>query len=190
MIFSLIVFVLVATAYVFWEYNIPKNATIMDIMKDFVDISPCVILLIFNRPWSAVFLCLCLMANMFIYDSWILGGLLFAAAYGSASVLATWFRPFDIVLAISSVGIIILLTVPIAIAYKGTVGFRSALFVYSILAVSPLTYAFSKTLNPGFLCLAIGDIGLGVYGACEKKWVKVAANILYFLGTCLVPMSL
>lgn len=190
MIFSLIVFILVATAYVLWEYNVPKNATIMDILKDFVDVSPCVILLIFNRPWAAIFLSLCLMANMFIYDSWIMGGLLFATAYGSASVLASLFSPFDILMAIFSVGMIAALTVPIAIAYKGTAGFRAALCVYSVLAISPLIYAFSKTINPGFLCLALGDIGLGLYGICEKKWVKVAANILYFLGTCLVPMSL
>ena len=107
MIFSLIIFVLVATAYVLWEYNVPKNATVMDILKDFVDISPCVILLIFNKHWAAVFLCLCLMANMFIYDSWILGGLLFALAYSYASVIASYFCPFNIILAIFSVGVIV-----------------------------------------------------------------------------------
>lgn len=190
MIFSLIVFAAISAAYVLWEYNVPKNATIMDILKDFVDISPCVILLIFNRPWAAIFLCLCLMANEFIYDSWVLGGLLFSAAYGSASIFASWFHPFSLAFAIFSVGIIVVLAVPIAIRYKGTAAFRAGICVYSILSVAPLIYAFLITLNPGFISLALGDIGLGVYGVCEKKWVKVAANILYFLGTCLVPMSL
>ena len=190
MIFSLIVFAAISAAYVLWEYNVPKNATIMDMLKDFVDISPCVILLIFNRPWAAVFLCLCLMANEFIYDSWILGGMLFAAAYGSASILASWFHPFSLAFAIFSAAVIVVLSIPIAIGYKGTAGFRVGICVYSVLSVAPLVYAFSITLNPGFISLAIGDIGLGVYSVCEKKWVKVAANILYFFGTCFVPMSL
>ena len=190
MIWSFVLLAPICAAYVLWECNVPRSATLMDILKDFVDVSPCLILFAFNRPWAALFLCLCLMANEFIYDSWVLGGLLFAAAYASASVLASWFHAFDILCAAMSVGFVAAISVPIAFAYKGTAGFKAGLCVYSVFAVTPLLYAFTKTLNPGFLCLALGDIGLGIYGACEKKWVKVAANILYFAGTCFVPLSL
>lgn len=190
MIWAAILFIPICAAYVLWEYNIPKNATVMDILKDFVDISPAVILLVFNRPWCAVFLMLCLVANEFIYDHWILGGLLFAAAYGSASVLATWFQSFDILLAIFALVMALGASIPIACAYNEKKSFKIGLVIYSVLAIAPLTYAFAKTANLGFICLIFGDIGLGINGNYEKKWLKVAANILYFAGTCLVPLAL
>ncbi|MBO7123282.1 MAG: hypothetical protein J6V90_08390 [Treponema sp.] len=190
MIWAFILFAPICAAYIFWECNIIKNNAVRVILKDFVDISPAVILLAFNRPWAAIFLMACLMANMFIYDNLVLGGILFAAAYASASVLASWFHPFDITCAAMSVGFVVASLVPIILLYKGEKKFKVGICVYALIAVVPLAYALSKTLNFGFLCLALGDIGLGGYEATNKKVVKIIANILYFAGTCLVPLSL
>lgn len=190
MIFSTVVFASVSVAYILWELGVPKNADVRDILKDFVDVSPCVLVLFFCRPWAAWFLCLCLMANVVIYDNRIFGGVLFIAAYASASIFASWFHSFDAALAFTGFFCAACVSLPISFYYKGDARFKAVIPVYSLLAVAPLLYAFGKTLNFGFLCLVLGDIGLGIYGGCEKKWVKVAANILYFAGTCFVPLSL
>lgn len=44
MIWSFALFVPICACYLMWEFNAIKNATIMDLMKDFVDISPAIIL--------------------------------------------------------------------------------------------------------------------------------------------------
>lgn len=103
MIWSFALFVPICACYLMWEFNAIKNATIMDLMKDFVDISPAIILLAFNRPQSAIFLMFCLMANEFIYDNWILGGALFAVGYATASFLACYGSGFYIVIALTAV---------------------------------------------------------------------------------------
>ena len=190
MIWSFILLIPICAFYLLWEFNVVKNATVMDLMKDFVDISPAVILLVFNRPWCAAFLMLCLMANEFIYDNWAIGGVLFAAAYGSASVLASSMVPFNgwyILLAAVAMAVV---AVPIAILYKGKAILKIGACSYSALALAPCVYALCATRNPGFLLLVLGDIGLGVYGITDNKYVKAGANLLYFAGTCLVPLSL
>lgn len=190
MIWSLAIFVPVCLCYVLWEFNAVKNATIMDLMKDFVDVSPAVILLVFNRPWADIFLALCLMANMFIYDNWILGGLLFAAAYGSASTLASSAVPFNLCFAIGAVMIMTVVSTPMAVYYKGKPVLKAGACVYAVASLAPCLYTFCVTANPGFLCLVLGDVGLGLYGLSNNNYVKAAANVLYFAGTCLVPLSL
>lgn len=190
MIWSFVLLAPICACYVLWECGVVKNVAARDLTKDFVDISPAVILLAFNRPWAAVFLMLCLMANMFIYDNWVVGGVLFAAAYMTASIFSAWLCPFDIMLVVFGLVLALGAAVPIAHACQGSALFKVGLVFYSVLAIAPLTYAFAKTANLGFLFLILGDIGLGVYEICGAKWVKVAANILYFAGTCFVPLSL
>ena len=190
MIWSFALFVPICACYLMWEFNAIKNATIMDLMKDFVDISPAIILLVFNRPQSAIFLMFCLMANEFIYDNWILGGALFAVGYATASFLACYGSGFYIVIALTAVLAILIFEIPLLIVWKGSARLKVCAACYGIIALLPCVYAFEITLNPGFLLLAAGDIGLGFYGVCEKKWIKIVANVIYFAATCFIPLSL
>ena len=190
MFYSIIVFILVAAAYVAWELNAVKNATIMDIMKDFVDVSPCVLMLCFNKPYCIIFLAFCLMANEFIYDNQILGGLLFITAYASASVLSSMYFDFKLVNLIICLIVMLFTEVPILLIYKGSVSEKITIGIYGILSLCPCLYAFSVTFNVGFMLLALGDIWLGIYGAMNNKCIKIVANLFYFAGTCFVPLIL
>ena len=190
MIWSLALFIPICIFYLLWEFNAVKNATVMDLMKDFVDISPAIILLVFNRPWAAIFLMACLMANEFIYDNWVIGGLLFTAGYAAASILASSVVPFNIWFAIGSALIMAVISTPMAIFYNGKAGHKVGACIYAVISLAPCLYAFCLTANPGFICLVLGDVLLGFYGLSNNKYVKIVANLFYFAGTCLVPLAL
>jgi len=184
MIWSIIAFITISLCYLLYECLCKK-----DILKDLVDISPAILLLIFNKPMAAWFLMFCLIANEFIYDNWIIGGLSFAVGYVLATLFATHFI-FNWINFLICIGTIIAVAIPIFILYKGKIIVKLGAIGYGLISIAPCLYAFSLTYNPGFLGLAIGDILLGIYGVTDNKWVRIVSDLFYFAGTCFVPLAL
>lgn len=190
MLVPAILFALISASYACWELGLIKNKTISSLLKDFADCAPCVLLLALGKPGTAWFLCLCLMANWTICDFWPMGFALFAGAYAEASIQAVWGAPLNLLNLGVCLGALLLAEVPLMILCKEKPAVKIGAGIYGFVSLAPCLYAFSVTFNPGFLCLALGDAGLGLDAAFGKKWIKITANFLYFAGLCLVPLSL
>ena len=182
-------FLAIGAAYLLRELRF-KESSAGDLLKDFVDVSPALILLPFCDLKAAVFLMACLIANEFIYDNVFIGAGIFAAGYVSASLVSVWgVLNFDkiyvaIVTFISTI-------VPLLSVWKGELKLKIGAGIYGGLTLPFLFYAFYATWNPGFLALAIGDALLLVGEILKKnKAVRIVSDLFYFFGTCFVPLSL
>lgn len=185
-----VLFLLAGACYLLRELKIAKKKAIVDLMKDFVDSSPAVIILPFCNFQSALFLMSCLIANEFIYDNIFAGAGLFAIGYVSASVISVW-GDFVAAKAIVSIGASAAAIIPLLAFWKGEAKMKAAAGVYGALTIPVLSYAFSITWNPGFLALAVGDALLIVAETMpENKAARVISDMFYFFGTCFVPLSL
>ena len=188
-IVSSVLFLAIASCYLIWKLTSIKESW-GDLLKDFVDVSPAVVLLFFSGYPAIVFLMACLVANEFIYDNIIVGAGLFAVGYVLSSLYSVWnpvnFAKMDIAIVTAISIIIIFLSV-----WKGEKKLKIAAGVYGALTLPILFYAFYVTWNPGFLALAIGDSLLLVGEMFPKnKTVRIVSDLFYFFGTCFVPLSL
>ena len=182
-------FLVVGAAYLLEELKF-KGGVVGDLLKDFVDASPAVILLPFCNQQAALFLMVCLIANEFIYDNLFVGAGLFAVGYASASLLSVW-GAFDLDKIYVGIVTTVSVIVPLLSVYKGDLKLKIGAGVYGGLTLSLLFYAFYVTWNPGFLALAIGDALLLVGEIFkENKAVRIVSDLFYFFGTCFVPLSL
>lgn len=189
MVWSISFFAVVCACYLLRELGVVKGVA-ADLLKDFVDVSPAVILLPFCGFKSALFLMSCLIANEFIYDNIFIGAGVFAAGYVSASLFSVWGVLNLDKIYISGVTAIAAI-VPLLAVYKGELKLKIGAGIYGGLTIPVILYAFYVTLNPGFLALAIGDALLLVGEMLkENKAVRIVSDCFYFLGTCFVPLSL
>lgn len=189
MIWSISFFAVVCACYLLRELSVVKGAA-ADLLKDFVDVSPAVILLPFCGFKPTLFLMLCLIANEFICDNIFIGAGVFAVGYVFASLFSVWGELSLDKIYMASVTTIAVI-VPLLAVYKGELKLKIGAGIYGGLTLPFMFYAFFVTWNPGFLALAIGD-ALLLVGEMLKgnKAVRIVSDCFYFLGTCFVPLSL
>lgn len=186
MIINLILASLVFISYMLWEIG-NFNKTINRILKFFVDLSPLIILL-FNRSIPCcIFLMLCLIANFVIFKNQTVGGIIFILAYSFASIYSVWGKEFNLIALFVALGIIILIELVVLNLYKGN---KIGVMIYGLTSSLLCIYAFIITKNFGFLCLMLGDTLLIADEIHKNKTVFLISDLLYFFGTCLVPLSL
>lgn len=186
MIINLILASLIFISYVLWEVG-NFNSIINKCLKFFVDLSP-LIILIFNKSIpSCLFLIFCLIANFVIFKNQIFGGILFIIAYSFASIYSVWGTEFNFISLIISFIIIIVIELVILKFYKDN---KIGVIIYGLTSSLLCVYAFIITKNVGFLCLMLGDTLLIVNEIHKNKTIFLISDLFYFLGTCLVPLSL
>lgn len=187
---SIVFYLVIGAAYVVWALKAVKLDCVNDLLKDFVDVSPALLCIVFHQYPAAVFLMCCLMANEFIYDNYFVGAGLFAAGYGFASVFAVVGKPFDWVALAVALGLVVTAAALVIVLYKGNKAYKIGAVVYGFACLAPCVYAFGATFNPGFLALVVGDILLILNEAFDKKPIRIASDLNYFFGTCFVPLAL
>ena len=186
MIINLILASLIFISYMLWEIG-NFNKIINRILKFFVDLSPLMILL-FNRSISCcIFLILCLIANFVIFKNQIFGGIIFIIAYSFASIYSVWENKFNIIALLISLITIIIIEFILLKFYKDN---KIGIIIYGLSSSLLCVYAFIITKNVGFLCLMLGDTLLIVNEIHKNKTIFLISDLFYFLGTCLVPLSL
>jgi len=186
MILNLSLGCLIFICYLLWEVG-DFNKVVNKCLKLFVDLSP-LIILIFNRSFaSCIFLMLCLIANFVIFKKQTIGGVIFIFAYSFASIYSVWNYKFNISAFFIAFGVILIVELLLLKFYKEN---KIGIIIYGFTSSLLCIYAFMETLNFGFLCLMLGDMFLIVNEIRKNKVVFLISDLLYFVGVCLVPLSL
>lgn len=186
MVLAIILGVVIFGCYLVWEFA-PLPEWAKSCLKMFVDASPLVAWLFYRTAPSFVFLLLCFIANMVIFSNNVIGAVVFIAAYCFASVFTAIGHDFELVKLLGSAGVVLALEAAVLLFYKEN---RIGVLVYGFTACLSCVYAFLASFNVGFLFLVIADFLLIVNEIHSDKRIFITSDFFYFLGLCLVPLSL
>lgn len=186
MALSVVLGLVIFGCYLLWEFA-PFPDWAKKCLKMFVDASPLFVWLFYRSAPSFVFLLLCFVANMVIFSNEIIGACAFVLAYGFASVFTAIGHDFELVKLLGSAGVVLALEAAVLLFYKEN---RIGVAFYGFTACLSCIYAFLVSLNVGFLFLVIADMLLIVNEIHSDKRVFITSDFFYFLGLCMVPLSL
>ena len=189
-----IVFALLACLfYCVWEYDLVKNDLIKSLCKDFVDLSPCLLLFFFFDIRCAVLLIGCVVANVLIDENDIMGALAFAFVYSFTAWLVYHTCEFNWIKLTVSLAIPLCLCGAILPFWKVDLLTKCLACVYAVGTLGSCLYTFSSCWNIGFLLLFFGDVSLIVsrleFKECVKRTIRTLSNCVYFFGVTLIPLA-
>lgn len=207
MIFSVVCAVVQIILWWLYKYNVVENFVNKlsdgkygegadDLLKDCIDVLPCILVIQYHNPLSLFFLLGCMIADKFIDDSMAVGGVMFLITYGLTSLSRIAKYEFNVIYWISAVLFILVAMIVIFSFLKGRLIEKIASACYGFTSLVLCIVAFLYTHNLGFVCLVIGDILLVVReifkqnNSKTERFVMSVSNSFYYAGLCFVPLAL
>jgi len=185
-VLSCVLALLIFAAYYLW-YGSNLNENLKKALKLFVDLSPVFIWMLYRNIPSFIFLSLCLLANIVIFQNNVIGAVIFIMAYSFGAIWSVIPLSFNLIYLIISFVVAVVVIYNILKVYKEN---QVGVIIYGFTASLSCLYAFFITWNFGFLALVVGDTILMFNEVSYKKSLHLISNFFYFLGVCLVPVSL
>lgn len=182
-----ILFSLVISFYLARYFGAVHNETISNLMKDFIDFSPLLLILLYADYLLVVFFVCCVLANMTIYDCIPLGGVFFSVGYLVVSLSRSLMCPFSLLALVLSLAFLVVFLLSTFPFLKMSLWLQIGVFIYALISLGPCLYAFLVIHNPGFLLLVIGDSLLLINQIFNRSELTTISDCFYFAGVFLLP---
>lgn len=182
-----LLFSLVISFYMVRYFGVVHNETISNLMKDFIDFSPLLLILLYTDYRLVVFFVCCVLANMTIYDSIPLGGVFFSVGYLVVSLSRSLMSPFSVLALVLSFAFLVVFLLSTFPFLKMPIWLHIGVCIYALITLGPCLYAFLITYNPGFILLVIGDSLLLLNQIFNRSELTTISDCFYFAGVFLLP---